>query len=200
MTEEATEMGMHGSDAVVHFLERKHAAYELIEHEDTFAAIDEARAAGSPLGRMAKTVLLHDHGGFRAAIIPASERLDLHKARELFGASGHLRLANEDEIEQEFPAFDVGALPPFSALLGTPEILDISLLDYHHVLCSGGDHRHTLKIAPREIERCSHAAGRSPLPPARSQTHRRRPASELLRRHERHRSDPPTPRRPVVHR
>lgn len=47
MTEEATEMGMHGSDAVVHFLERKHAAYELIEHEDTFAAIDEARAAGS---------------------------------------------------------------------------------------------------------------------------------------------------------
>jgi Ala-tRNA(Pro) deacylase len=153
MTEEATEMGMHGSDAVVHFLERKHAAYELIEHEDTFAAIDEARAAGSPLGRMAKTVLLHDHGGFRAAIIPASERLDLHKARELFGASGHLRLANEDEIEQEFPAFDAGALPPFSALLGTPEILDISLLDYHHVLCSGGDHRHTLKIAPREIER-----------------------------------------------
>jgi Ala-tRNA(Pro) deacylase len=153
MTDEATGMGMHGSDAVVYFLDHKHAPYELIEHEDTFAAVDEARAAGSPLGRTAKTVLLHDHGGFRAAIIPASERLDLHKARALFGGSGHLRLASEDEIEHEFPAFDAGALPPFSALLGTPEILDTRLLDHHHVLCSSGDHRHTLKISPLEIER-----------------------------------------------
>lgn len=153
MTDEATEMGTHGSDAVVHFLERHHARHELIEHPDTFAAVDEAGAAGSALGRMAKTVLLHDHGGFCAAVIPASERLDLHKAREALQASGHLRLASEEEIEREFPAFDAGALPPFSRLLGTPEILDPRLLAYHHVLCSGGDHRHTLKISPREIQR-----------------------------------------------
>jgi prolyl-tRNA editing enzyme YbaK/EbsC (Cys-tRNA(Pro) deacylase) len=153
MDDDVIEQGMHGIEAVAHFLERKRAAYELIEHPDTFAAVDEARAAGSAPARMAKTVLLHDHGGFRAAIIPASELLDLHKARVLLGASGHLRLASEDEIEREFPAFDAGALPPFSALLGTPEILDPRLLAYHNILCSGGDHRHTLKISPREIER-----------------------------------------------
>jgi len=145
--------GMHGIEAVVHFLDRERAPYELIEHADTFAAVDEAGAAGSGPTRMAKTVLLHDHDGFRAAIVPASERLDLHKARELFGASGHLRLASEDEIGQEFPVFDAGALPPFSALLGVPEILDTRLLAHDHVLCSGGDHRHTLKVSPREIER-----------------------------------------------
>ena len=84
--------------------------------------------------RMAKTVLLHDHDGFRGVVLPASERLDLHKARERFGASGHLRLASEEEIEQEFPAFDPGALPPFGALLGAPEILDTRLL--RHRSCS----------------------------------------------------------------
>jgi Ala-tRNA(Pro) deacylase len=143
---------MHGVEAVTHFLDRQRARYELIEHTETFAAADEATAAGSVPTRMAKTVLLHDHDGFRAAIVPASERLDLHKARALFGASGHLRLASEDEIEGEFPVFDAGALPPFSALLGIPEILDTRLLDHDHVLCSGGDHRHMLKISPREIE------------------------------------------------
>jgi len=30
---------------------------------------------------MAKTMLLHDHDGFRVAVIPATEQLDLHKAR-----------------------------------------------------------------------------------------------------------------------
>jgi prolyl-tRNA editing enzyme YbaK/EbsC (Cys-tRNA(Pro) deacylase) len=149
----AIEPGMHGSDAVVHFLGRQHAGYELIEHDDTFAAVDEARAAGSSLARMAKTVLLHDRSGFRAAVIPASERLDLHKARVVLHATRHLRLASEEEIEDEFPVFDAGALPPLGALLGTPEIQDARLLAYRKVLCSGGDHRHTLKISPREIER-----------------------------------------------
>jgi prolyl-tRNA editing enzyme YbaK/EbsC (Cys-tRNA(Pro) deacylase) len=103
---------------------------------------------------MAKTVvLLHDRDGFRAAVIPASERLDLRKARALLHAGGHLRLASEEEIEREFPVFDAGAVPPFGALLATPEILDPRLLRYRSILCGGGDHRHTLKISPREIER-----------------------------------------------
>jgi Aminoacyl-tRNA editing domain len=115
------ERGIHGVDAVIDFLERHQAAYEVIEHRDTFAATSEARAAGTPPERMAKTVLLHDHDAFRIAVIPATEQLDLHKARALLEASGHLRLASEEEIEREFPAFDVGAVPPFSALLGAPE-------------------------------------------------------------------------------
>jgi Ala-tRNA(Pro) deacylase len=139
--------GMHGIDAVVHFLERQRAPYEVIEHRMTFASAAEARASGIEPERMAKTVLLHDHDGFRVAVIPASERLDLQKVRVLLEASGHLRLASEDEIEREFPVFDAGALPPFGALL------DRRLLAHDKIICSGGDHRHTLEISPRQIER-----------------------------------------------
>ena len=173
------EQGMHGFEAVTHFLDRQRAPYELIEHADTFAALDESSAAGGAPSRMAKTVLLHDHGGFRAAVIPASERLDLHKTRELFQASGHLRLASEEEIEREFPVFDAGALPPFSGLLGTPEILDTRLLAHDHVLCSGGDHRHTLKISPREIERLG-----EPLVADICQAHRSLSEKEKLPTHQ----------------
>ena len=107
---------------------------------------------------MAKTVALHDTDGYRIAIIPASERVDVGKARKVFGASADMRLATEREIAQEFAAFDPGALPPFRGLLGAPEGLDTRLLHYHRILCSAGDHRHTLKISPGEIQRVGEPA------------------------------------------
>lgn len=70
----------HGVDVVIDFVERHRGAYEVIEHRDTLAATSEARASGTAPERMGKTVLLHDHDGFRVAVIPASEQLDLHKA------------------------------------------------------------------------------------------------------------------------
>lgn len=152
------EHGMQGAEAVAHFLDRKHASYELIEHYATYAAREEASAAGSAAPRMAKTVVLHDTDGYRIAIIPASERVDLDKARGIFGASTEIRLATEHEIAQEFPGFNPGALPPFRGLLGAPEVLDTRLLHFHRILCSAGDHRHTLKISPQEIQRVGEPA------------------------------------------
>ena len=111
--------------------------------------------------------------GYRIAIIPASEHVDLDKAREVFGASADMRLATEPEIVQAFPAFDPGALPPFRGLLGTPEVLDTRLLHYHRILCSAGDHRHTLKISPEEI---SKSASR-PWPTSASEA---RPSTEAI--------------------
>ena len=67
MEDASQQRGIHGVDAVIDFLERHQAAYEVIEHRDTFAATSEARAAGTPPERMAKTVLLHDHDGSRQA-------------------------------------------------------------------------------------------------------------------------------------
>jgi hypothetical protein len=51
---------MHGIEAVRHLLDHERVPYELIEHTDTFAAVDEAGAAGSAPARMAKTVQLYD--------------------------------------------------------------------------------------------------------------------------------------------
>ena len=68
------EREMQGADAVAHFLDRQHATYELIEHHATYAAREEATAVGDAAPRMAKTVVLHDHDGFRVAVIPASEQ------------------------------------------------------------------------------------------------------------------------------
>ena len=116
----------------------------------------------------AKPFVLHDRNGYRLAVIPAAKRLDLSRARAALRAMRHLRLATEDEIEDAFPDFEVGALPPVDESLPLPEVLDIRLLYRDWVLCSAGDHRHSVRLDPRGLVRiaeprvadvCEHAPG-----------------------------------------
>ena len=118
--------------------------YELIEHEPVMSAVAEARAAERPPGQVAKTVVLHDGSSYLIAAIPAAERLDLHKLRELLGATGQLRLASEDEIAREFPTLEVGAVPAFGPVSPAVEVIDRNLLGQQRILCPAGDHRHSV--------------------------------------------------------
>src|SRR4051794_28049611 len=95
-----------GVAAVARFLDEAGVEHEVLAHDATFSAGEEAQATGEEPRHTAKTLLLHDHAGWRLAVLPANHRLDLDKARRLLGGSRHLRLATEEEIAQGFPAFD----------------------------------------------------------------------------------------------
>jgi Ala-tRNA(Pro) deacylase len=144
-----------GIAAVTSFLESAGVGYDVVEHRPTFSAAAEARASGADPREAAKTLALHDRGGYRMAVIPASHRLDLHRARALLGATTHLRLATEAELERDFPMFDVGAMPPLGAMMPMPEIVDVHLLYHERILCAGGDHKHSIRIDPRDLLRVS---------------------------------------------
>jgi prolyl-tRNA editing enzyme YbaK/EbsC (Cys-tRNA(Pro) deacylase) len=143
----------HGIAAVTAFLESHGVRHEVVEHRPTFSAAAEARASGAEPREAAKTLALHDHDGYRMAVIPATHRLDLHRSREVLGASSHLRLATEAELERDFPTFDVGAMPPLGPMMPMPEVIDVHLLYHDLILCAGGDHRHALRIDPRDLVR-----------------------------------------------
>jgi Ala-tRNA(Pro) deacylase len=143
----------HGVDAVTSFLESQGVGYDVVEHRPTFSAAAEARASGSEPREAAKTLALHDRAGYRMAVIPATHRLDLHRVRELLGATSHLRFASEAELERDFPMFDVGAMPPLGAMMPMPEIVDVHLLYHGQILCAGGDHKHSIRMDPRDLLR-----------------------------------------------
>ena len=94
------------------------------------------RAAGVPAADVAKTVVLRDDKGLRLAVIPASERLDMHKLRQALASKG-LRLVTEQEMADEFDQFEVGAVPPFGSMLNALELVDERLLEHDRILCSG---------------------------------------------------------------
>jgi Ala-tRNA(Pro) deacylase len=136
---------------VTGFLDEQGVGYEVREHQATETAAGEARATGLPPSDVAKTVALRDGVDYRLAVIPASHRLDLAKAREALGAGKSLRLATEGEMKSDFARFEVGALPPLGSLLGASEVLDGRLLEHEQILCNAGDHRHGLLLDPHEL-------------------------------------------------
>jgi Ala-tRNA(Pro) deacylase len=140
-----------GLEAVTGFLDEQGVGYEVREHRAAYTAAEEARAADLPPDDVAKTIVLRDEEGYRLAVIPASHRLDLGKAREALGAGKSLRLATEKEMEADFRQFEVGALPPLGPLVPAPEVLDRRLLEHERILCSAGDHRHGLLLDPHEL-------------------------------------------------
>lgn len=144
------------AEAVAAYLEGEGVACKLIEHEPTMSAVGEARAANLSPDQVAKTIVLHDGEAYVLAAIPACDRLDMHKLRDLLGATRHLRLASEGEIERDFPAYEVGAVPPFGAMPAA-EIIDSALLPQRRILCSAGDHRHSVLVDPHEVARITAA-------------------------------------------
>jgi len=145
-----------GLAAVTAFLERRGVPYEVVEHARTQTAADEARVAGMAPGDVAKTVVLQDTAGLRLAVIPASERLDMHKVKETLDSRG-VRLVTEQEMAERLEGIEVGAVPPFGAMFDALELVDERLLDHDRILCSGGDHEHALLVDPREVVRAGEA-------------------------------------------
>lgn len=145
------------AEAVAAYLEGEGVACRLIEHEPTMSAVAEARAANLSPDQVAKTVVLHDGAAYVIAAIPASDRLDLHKLRDVLGATRHLRLASEDEIARDFPSFEIGAVPPFGPIMPAAEVIDSALVPQQRILCPAGDHRHSVLVDPHEVVRITAA-------------------------------------------
>jgi Ala-tRNA(Pro) deacylase len=146
-----------GSAAVVEYLEGRDVVFELIEHEPTMSAAAEARVTRQPHEEVAKTLILHDRGRSIVAVIPASERLDLHRLRDALGATQSLRLATEAEIARAFPMLEVGAAPPVGPVMPAAEVVDRRLLARSRIVCAGGDHRHAVVLDPRDLIRLTDA-------------------------------------------
>jgi Ala-tRNA(Pro) deacylase len=144
-------------DLVRDFLDDNAVEYEVVEHAERFTAASEARAVGTNPNDATKEVLLVGDRGYVLAVIPASERLDLHKVQTVLESEDRPRLASEDEIAEDFPQFEVGALPPIGPNHGFAELFDGRLLDHDKVLCTGGDHRHSLRLDPHDIVRLAGA-------------------------------------------
>ena len=146
------------AEAIVEFLKSEGVNYELIEHEPTMSGADEARTMHESPDQVAKTIVLHDGSAYVIAAIPASQRLDLHRLRELLGATRQLRLASEDEIARDFPTLEVGAVPPVGPMVPAAEVIDSALLEQPRILCPAGDHRHSVLVDPRDVVRITGAS------------------------------------------
>jgi Ala-tRNA(Pro) deacylase len=139
------------SDYLTHELDRKHFDYELISHRRTLTAGDEAAAIGVPSEEVAKTVVMKTSSGYVRAVLPASERLDLHKVQDLLANDHTARLATEAELAAAYPMFELGAVPPFGGPAGDRLLVDRHLTECESVVLEAGTHDSSVRIKTRDL-------------------------------------------------
>ncbi len=85
--------------------------YELLPHVHTESAAAEAEALELATGDVAKTLIVKTPDGYVRAVLPATERLDLRKLRELLDAGKHeVHLASEEDLGRDFLEFELDDL------------------------------------------------------------------------------------------
>ena len=128
-------------------------SYEVIPHEQAYTSIDEALALGISADEVVKTIVLDTPSGHALAVIPGSRRLDISAAETALGTK-HVRLATEEEIEKDFPGYELGALPPLGSLHGaTPTYVDPEVMQHDTVVFAAGTQTESVKVRTEDLFR-----------------------------------------------
>ena len=139
-------------------LERKGIRYELLPHRHTESAGDEAEALGVDAHEVAKTVVLRSGRHFVRAVIPACDRLDVHKLRYVLNAPSDPHFAHEEELAGAYPTFELGAVPPVGGPVDDRVVVDRRLADRETIVIEAGSHDESVRLATTDLLVLSHAA------------------------------------------
>jgi Ala-tRNA(Pro) deacylase len=142
---------------VTRFLEEAGVDFDVLEHEHTERAAEEAAALGVAPEEVAKTLVLVSPSGNVRAVLAASERIDLHKVAALLGVGGkEVHLATEDDLARDYSDFELGAVPPFAG----PEdrvIVDERLGARDSVVLEAGSHETSVRLKAADLVRLAKA-------------------------------------------
>ena len=122
-------------------------AFELIPHRPTKSAVAEAEALGVRPEAIGKTVVVRAETQRIRVVVPASRRLDLRKVAAVTGTRSVL--LTETELAEEFPDYDVGAVPPFGG--DDRVLLDEALASEPSLIVEAGSHEFSIRLAPRDL-------------------------------------------------
>lgn len=148
---------MSYSDPLTVSLDDHGIPYEVLEHTRTDRAVDEAAALGLEARDVAKTVVVSTGERNLRVVLPASERIDMHKLRDLLEAGKELHLLTEEDLEREYGEFELGAVPPVGGR-DDEVIIDHRLAARRNIVFEAGTHDHSVKVEASDL--VSFAGGR----------------------------------------
>lgn len=144
--------------ALTEALDAAGVRYDVIAHEHTESAADEAHALGLPLDAVAKTLVVETAQGNVRAVLPASERISTTKlAGILDERRKSIHLAPEETLRSEYPEFEFGAVPPIGGAHRDRVIIDSHVADHDSIVLEAGSHEDSIRIASEDLIRVADA-------------------------------------------
>jgi len=146
------------TQALTELLEREGIPFEVLPHRHTETAAEEAEALGADPHEVAKTIVLTTGRGYLRVVIPASDRLDVHKLRELLDLHEQPHLAHEEELAAAYPWFELGAIPPVGGPAGDRVAVDKQLANRDSIVIEAGSHDESVRVGTTDMLVLAHAA------------------------------------------
>jgi Ala-tRNA(Pro) deacylase len=131
--------------------------YEVLTHPRTETAAAEAQALGLDPQDVAKTLVVSTPAGYVRAVLQASERIDMHKLREHVEGGKRIHLATEEDLERDYPGFELGAVPPFGGSSEDRVLVDARLAERERVVLEAGSHEQSVRIRTADLLELSRA-------------------------------------------
>jgi Cys-tRNA(Pro) deacylase len=122
---------------------------------ETASAEDAAKAIGTDLRRIVKTLVFDCDGRAVVALIPGDRRADRTKVAAAAQAT-RAQIVRAEDVER-LTGFAPGAVAPFPLPETTRAFLDRGLLAHELVWVGAGSTRHLAGLAPQELLRVSRA-------------------------------------------
>jgi prolyl-tRNA editing enzyme YbaK/EbsC (Cys-tRNA(Pro) deacylase) len=114
-----------------------------------------ARAVGSELGQIVKSLVFDCDGRPVVVLVPGDRRADADKIARAAG-SKVVRIAGVEEVE-DATGFEPGAVAPFPLPKVDRLFIDRTLLGHRLVWIGAGSERHMAALSPAELVRLSRA-------------------------------------------
>ena len=137
-------------NALTEALDGAGVTYELLEHARTDRAADEASALGLRPTEVAKTIVVGTGIENVRVVVPASERIDMHKLRELLDAGKELHLLTEEALGGDYPEFELGAVPPLGGRADAV-VVDSRVAGLDDVVLEAGGHDHSVRLSGADL-------------------------------------------------
>ena len=132
------------------YLNRAGVPYDIIMHERTGCALENAEAAHIPSQKLAKGVLLRSSDGFILATIPASHYVKLDEVGNYLHHP--VCLATETEVTDLFDDCSPGAIPALGDAYEIRNIIDTRLEGLRDIFFEGGDHYSLVHIKGKDFD------------------------------------------------
>ncbi|HSC57162.1 MAG TPA: YbaK/EbsC family protein [Nitrospira sp.] len=132
------------------YLDSHKIPYQVVNHSIAYSAREAADSLHIPANTFAKVVVIKAEGRYLMAVLPSTWKVDLKRLEEVLECP-YVRLATEDELAILFPDCEIGSMPPFGNLYGTPVYVDATLTQDEEIVFDAGSHVGAIKMRYKDF-------------------------------------------------